>query len=1127
MFFYLKNKIFFFELLFLTLLSFIPLLWFKKEQIIVGLDSGYAIDHVNYLMQRSNTWLGSHNFGVDMSSEVGIVPYNALPAIIKLLGVSDDFIQPILFVLWFFVLAISMYLLSLCIFPKKNQWIARMLSVIIYIFNLHIYSFWLQGEQPIFASYAILPLFTMLFLRFAQRQSGILFTAIYLNLVYLFFSSGGMRGLPLIGPVIISSSLIIIYFFILSFKKEKFSYFFRFCKLAVVSIIFLFFCNAYFLLPFLSSFAFQYDAQVVSAGGINSAIEWTKFISTYASFINLFRLEGDPNWYDKPLIWSYNYLSNPILIFGSFIFPFLAFLSPLLVKKNQEKRLVLFFLLLSLLGVLFAAGAHMPLGFIYTFLMEHIPGFASFRSAYYKFIPLVYLSFAILIGTTVYYLTGKIPKFKTLLRIGLILLVLFYNYPFFSNSNFEFEKPFSTMVKIPDYIREFSKFKNSTENDYRTISVPPSSDAFSVKTFNWGYWSSYPIYSLITNKGFVGIGSFGYVNNENILISSILNKLRRNNMEEFLSIAKITNVKYVLLTSDLAKDYKLSVSEDPKVYESILESNKNTFKLVWEKGKWKYFEIIGDSPEKISALNGVILNNSSLGSSEEIISTKHFPFFTPIKGKVSPDLDYLHEFKEVSCITCIILNEDSGPTITAANITPASFFYRLKTIRENRMIANKQGEERVNALLGLSAKRASELYKLASIPLESEKEWVKSVEMLNDYWKKIKKAYFDDYKNSQYYAVKKRILSYLIIEKSIARNLIGSKVLTKSSDLGKVIHRFVLESSFFEKEIKNHLATTYWSKNFVFNISGNASDIYYNINSLPRDFYDKPIYPVSYKIDKEVFSVPQIGNSGFLYSGKKGNNLTLIFDLPNLFFAPVKKIVEIRGEAKECLVSDISKFSGNDKYLISAVKSGSDKGTVYVERQTDILQTSESKKDTLSAFSPEIVKDIYPLEENSFELLIQRRLNDKGLVVYFCTYQGINPSSSYKDISIIEVVSPQVYSLKKISESNIALPDINYRNVSPSKYVVNVNNAKDSFVLYFSERYSPLWALFIDGKRVSNHFTLNGFANGWKIDKKGSYDMVIEFKTQRLFEVGVCITLISFIVLVFALIMLKSRKYVK
>ena len=54
-----------------------------------------------------------------------------------------------------------------------------------------------------------------------------------------------------------------------------------------------------------------------------------------------------------------------------------------------------------------------------------------------------------------------------------------------------------------------------------------------------------------------------------------------------------------------------------------------------------------------------------------------------------------------------------------------------------------------------------------------------------------------------------------------------------------------------------------------------------------------------------------------------------------------------------------------------------------------------------------------------------------------------------------------------------------------------------------------LTALFDSRSRaeLGEHYLVNGYANSWYLDKAGSYDIVIEFTPQRLYEGGWLVSL--------------------
>ena len=70
-----------------------------------------------------------------------------------------------------------------------------------------------------------------------------------------------------------------------------------------------------------------------------------------------------------------------------------------------------------------------------------------------------------------------------------------------------------------------------------------------------------------------------------------------------------------------------------------------------------------------------------------------------------------------------------------------------------------------------------------------------------------------------------------------------------------------------------------------------------------------------------------------------------------------------------------------------------------------------------------------------------------------------------------------------------------------------------------SEPWSALLSAWRDwGVRteLENHVLLNGYANGWMVDpavveNKQSFDIVLEYKPQRIFEIGLLVSLATLI----------------
>lgn len=71
-------------------------------------------------------------------------------------------------------------------------------------------------------------------------------------------------------------------------------------------------------------------------------------------------------------------------------------------------------------------------------------------------------------------------------------------------------------------------------------------------------------------------------------------------------------------------------------------------------------------------------------------------------------------------------------------------------------------------------------------------------------------------------------------------------------------------------------------------------------------------------------------------------------------------------------------------------------------------------------------------------------------------------------------------------------PKLNFQKISNVHYVAEVKDGEDPFVLVFNNTFDKLWQAKIGGEIVKAHFMVNGFANGWLVDKKGGYKIDIK-----------------------------------
>jgi len=88
-------------------------------------------------------------------------------------------------------------------------------------------------------------------------------------------------------------------------------------------------------------------------------------------------------------------------------------------------------------------------------------------------------------------------------------------------------------------------------------------------------------------------------------------------------------------------------------------------------------------------------------------------------------------------------------------------------------------------------------------------------------------------------------------------------------------------------------------------------------------------------------------------------------------------------------------------------------------------------------------------------------------------------------------------------ENKGSLPSITSNKINSSFYEVEVKNAKEPYFLVLSEAFHPGWTI----SAPAQHLMVNGFANGWYLNKKGNYKIIIQFKPMAIYGVGIFISI--------------------
>lgn len=139
-------------------------------------------------------------------------------------------------------------------------------------------------------------------------------------------------------------------------------------------------------------------------------------------------------------------------------------------------------------------------------------------------------------------------------------------------------------------------------------------------------------------------------------------------------------------------------------------------------------------------------------------------------------------------------------------------------------------------------------------------------------------------------------------------------------------------------------------------------------------------------------------------------------------------------------------------------------------------------------------------------------------------------AARWDDLKITRIFTNSLFLQEVSSTPALATPEITFNKQNQTRWIVKVKNASKPYVLNFLENYSRGWKVYptndpesILGNLIlklvpeDKHLIVQGYANGWVIDKTGNYYLIIEYLPQRVFYL---VFLVSFVIIFSSVIVL-------
>jgi hypothetical protein len=1146
----------------LFVISLIPLLWFRPAEMMVGHDNVFPLNPQEFFRDRLYTWSEHHGFGYDQSRGMGSMLIHLIDITPYYLGFDLQTTQKIVYCFWFFMLMFSAYIFSF--FMQRWGFIThrylRIILPILYAVNFFVLQAWWIGERTKFSVMVTLPLLLILFIGVVYTYVKPVRAGVIAAMLLFFFNGGGMMGLPLFGGVFIGLVAALIYFgfFVLLERrfvllKKIFVFFFVFISLLLL-------LDAYFLLPFLSHTLQSYTKEIVRIGGAGSTLAWSDMISKDATIINLLRFQGIPDWYtalDHP--YGQQFIHRRSLILASFLWPVLLVISFFVPKSNKEKRFFFFICFLLLLSLIFTRGTGAPTGFIYRFLVENIPGFAIFRSPLYKFGYAYWFSGSVLIGWTIAY---GLTRVKILFKRGgevvtnficvfLVAGILLYHYPYLTGEIFAWSLgKLSTRLKVPQYVYDTANFVQQQGIKSRILLLPDANRNWQADVYQWKFFSLYPLLAYVSRKPFV-FHNDSLHPAERSYLDDLYSAILQANPKRIQLLSSLLNIEFVLLRNDYYSDLTWISTTSPNEYKNALKK-AGIFSPVKQFGEWELYRIdvgkpsgqifvsrdilgiIADDPSPIRAAD--ILDFWS--SFQQTSKIQEMPVAIQLNNPKTDIADeiYRGDLYIAECVNCKALTQQTTITRPQVIFLPDSVVYPFIDRKRQQVRFFHSKTEEINYLLGMSMLRVEELVNLkrrrpTDVALTRHTQAiVQTVEKLKTIYGQLYLILAAGSRERAWIENMLRMRAYLTFEDYLLTNPQLWQEEYYRDYFEDVL--FILRNLSAKLDDAIHLANLY-------------SRYYYYPHQTKGEFLaflfaNSALQPLSATSVISGTKAPSVGNSLNLMRSSDeafivSNNNTSSFERKSLQLTPL-----LENSNNSCFGYALGDVDQNDVFRIE---------TQYTNQEREIkslnyLVFSQDATYKTYGFTRQIISKkitLFPQSSRSESYVFAPQTPYESVFVGICKpfFTQEEFTQTVSQFSVYKITSPVLFlwSENKKWQSGKPADNITVTRINQTKYKIDVNDNKSPFFLNFQERYDADWLLYkVPSTKTKDalgpdaiiepyffstwlakplaqksHFVGNGYMNSWYIPDKGSYSLFIEYRPQKLFYMGVILTISGWI----------------
>ncbi|MFZ2025179.1 MAG: hypothetical protein WAV51_02785 [Microgenomates group bacterium] len=386
-------------------------------------------EEISALSWLPKVWESFKGFGENVLPRLWIdYPFRLIVKILASLGLGWGVIEKMLWLIAIAIGVVGIYKLTKFVVGRN----AAYLAVILYITNTYSLFLFGGGQLGVALAYGLAPLVLLKFIRYEKKdiQNGLWFALLILFDLRLAY--------------VVLAAIVLYQGIARTFRIRNMG-----ISLFAAAVL-----HAFWILPTLLT---GVGSSALGEDFTNPGM--LKFLSV-ADFSHSLSLLH-PNWPEN--LFGKVYFLQPEFL----VIPFIAFCSMVFVKQAKNKKHILFFGLLALLGAFFAKGVNPPFGSIFNWCFRYIPGFVMFRDPT-KFYLFTAIGYAVLIPYTLERLSKKSKKLRWVFYGAFIIFWCFTIRPLFLGTLSGNFKPQS----IPQEYIQVKDMLVSDKTPSRTLWIP-------------------------------------------------------------------------------------------------------------------------------------------------------------------------------------------------------------------------------------------------------------------------------------------------------------------------------------------------------------------------------------------------------------------------------------------------------------------------------------------------------------------------------------------------------------------------------------------------------------------------------------------------------------------------------